>query len=92
MTKYYELAFRTAGVLLIRKNKPNSGFPHAKTKDRTLLLHCVVCSHLKRAREEYLGDLPFHAIERGETPIIAHAIICYMKAYNLKNSGNPPRN
>ena len=87
---YCELAFETAGVLLIRKNKPNSGFSRAKTK-QTLLLHYVVCSHLRRAGEEYLGDLPFHVIERGDAAnMTVHAICLYMKANSLKNGGNPP--
>ena len=57
-----------------------------------VLLHRVVCSHLKRAGEDYLGHLPFLAFERGDKALIPHAICLYMSANKLKNGGTPHRN
>jgi len=63
---YNELAFETAGILLIRKENSNSGFALPKTKKKDVLLHCVVCSHLRRAGKDYLDALPFCSVGRGE--------------------------
>ena len=91
--EYNEMAFETAGVLLIRKKKPNSGFAPPKTEKVDVPLHHVVCLHLRRAGTEYLDALPFCNVGRKEgVGVLDFTLERYKMLQGLHRSTRASRN